>query len=335
VLDRIYDLAPSELDWMRGIGQTVCPLVDCGAGVSVLTYPTGDRPGVRIGVGHDVEAMWARLARAVPVEIFDGAEMEPLSSASRTANSHIRRYAAVGHAAMGVRTLTSINATDLEHRMLTVGVPAPPGGRAFWPERDRTSWERISAHLGAAFRMRNHEAARQAPGLVVDSKGHLQHVAPGLPGADLARLRETVAAVDRARRVRMSPEAVLDAWRALYEGRWSIIESVERDGRRLLVARPNAPLRDTELQEPAATADEPQESLARLSSQESRVLVALSKGHSNKLIAYELGLATPTVGTLLARAARKLGCKDRVALARAGRALAHRLAGPHGARKPA
>jgi DNA-binding NarL/FixJ family response regulator len=37
-------------------------------------------------------------------------------------------------------------------------------------------------------------------------------------------------------------------------------------------------------------------------------------GRSNKLIAYELGLAQPTVRILMARAARKLGVRSRAEL---------------------
>jgi len=68
----------------------------------------------------------------------------------------------------------------------------------------------------------------------------------------------------------------------------------------------------------------------RLSAQEMCVLAELAKSHSNKAIAYDLGIGLSTVSTLLARAARKLGCKDRLALARVGRSLAHHPARPVG-----
>jgi DNA-binding NarL/FixJ family response regulator len=154
--------------------------------------------------------------------------------------------------------------------------------------------------------------------------------------ADLAALREAVAATDRVRRVRLPPEAVLSAWRALHRGCWSIVASVERDGQRLLVARPNAPLRSgaPPASTEAASRRRP-ESPRRLSAQESRVLAALAKGHTNKVIAYDLDLATSTVSTLLARAARKLGCKTRIELARVGGALTRQSASQQRANVPA
>jgi DNA-binding CsgD family transcriptional regulator len=328
VLDRIYDLEAAELDWLRGIGEAIRPLVDHGAGVTVHrlvlpSHPTAGGQMMILGLGNDAETMWARFSRKVPLEILSDRSMTaPLSNAALCSTPRVRSYAAAGHAAMGVHSHTAINATDLEHRVVAIGIPAPVGGCVFWPERGRDSWERISAHLGAAFRLRNAGAARGAPSLVVDKCGRTQHVAPDLGGANLSRLRAAIATVDRARRVRMSPEAVLDAWRALYEARWSIVESTERDGRRLLIARPNVPVpdQDSSASTPSASPRRPGPPRP-LSAQERRVLIALAKGHSNKLIAYELGLATSTVGTLLARAANKLGCRNRIALARAGRAL--------------
>jgi DNA-binding NarL/FixJ family response regulator len=331
ILDRVYDLGAAERDWLHGIGEVIRPHVDCGAGVNVYirdTRSSMDVESTRVGLGHDIEAMWTQFLRVVPFAVLSEEELRaPLSNAALCTSPRVRRFAVAGHAAMGVRSLTGINGTDLEHRTVSIGVPAPIGGRAFWPEHDRTSWERISAHLGAAFRMRNSGVARKAPDVVIDAGGRLQHAERDLAShADLAQLRQAIAAVDRARRIRMSPEAVLGAWRALYGGRWSIVASVERDGRRLLVARPNAPLCHDEHASTETRSGRPPANPRPLSAQERRVLAALAEGHSNKLIGYELGLAISTVSTLLARAARKLGCKSRIELTTAARDIARQSA---------
>jgi DNA-binding NarL/FixJ family response regulator len=125
----------------------------------------------------------------------------------------------------------------------------------------------------------------------------------------------------------MSPEAAAGAWRALHEGRWEIVKLERRDGRRFLVARPDAPADAGVHRAAGATGDLRPEQLRQLSAQERRILRELAKGHSNKLIGYDLGLATSTVASLLARAGRKLGCTNRIALARAGRALTEPPAG--------
>ena len=48
-----------------------------------------------------------------------------------------------------------------------------------------------------------------------------------------------------------------------------------------------------------------------LTKREQQVVSVLLQGHSNKEIAYELGLAAATVRVLMVRAARKLGASGR------------------------
>ena len=325
LLDRFYDLDVDDVGWLRGICEAIRPLVDCGAGVNVWTATTertGSGRGLRIGVGHDIDVMWQQFDRVVPFHlVVDHVLTGPITNAARYAAPEIQEYVDAGHAAMGVRSLTGINAAFVDNTTVCIGVPAPRGGPEFWPEHDRGPWERIAAHLAAAYRLRTRRAMRQCPAVVMTTTGRVLHAEPETAaGAELVRLRDAMAVVGRARSVPTSPEAVLDAWRALYDGRWSIVESIERDGRRLLVARPNAPLPASVIS--AGARDQEQPSKARgLSPAERCVVAAVARGHTNKLIAYELGVAISTVATLIGRARRKLGCRSRVELARAGRAL--------------
>jgi DNA-binding CsgD family transcriptional regulator len=337
LLDRFYDLDVDDMSWLRGIGETIRPLVDCGAGVNVSTVtadPACEYRGLRVGVGHDIDVMWGQFIRVVPVQlVVDHVMTRPITNVARYAAPEIQAYVDAGHAAMGVRSLTAINASLVENTAVCIGIPAPHGGREFWPEHDRGSWERIAAHLAAAYRLRTRRGLRGHPAAIVGTTGRVLHVEPEVAaGSELAQLRDAMAAVHRARRVKMVPGAILDAWRALYDGRWSIVESIERDGRRLLIAYPNTPLHDDA---PAAVSgedhDRPNEAHI-LSAAERRVVAAVAQGHSNKHIAYELGIAVSTVGTLIARARRKLGCSSRVELVRAWRALLPPLAGGHTAR---
>jgi DNA-binding CsgD family transcriptional regulator len=87
----------------------------------------------------------------------------------------------------------------------------------------------------------------------------------------------------------------------LVAGTWSLVDVFDRDGRRYVIAQPNAPV------VPPVT---------RLSSRESQVVACAALGHSNKLIAYELGLAPSTIAAHLARATAKLGATTRADLVR-------------------
>ena len=82
--------------------------------------------------------------------------------------------------------------------------------------------------------------------------------------------------------------------------RWSLVDHFDKDGRRYLVARKNDPFVQG----------------SKLTLRERQVLGFACLGHSNKLIAYELGLATATVGVLLSTAMRKLEIPTRVELIR-------------------
>ncbi|MHB8420568.1 MAG: response regulator transcription factor [Myxococcales bacterium] len=53
-----------------------------------------------------------------------------------------------------------------------------------------------------------------------------------------------------------------------------------------------------------------------LTERERQIVSHVAMGHSNKLVAYELGLSVGSVGAYLNRAMRKLGLRSRLELAR-------------------
>jgi DNA-binding CsgD family transcriptional regulator len=97
------------------------------------------------------------------------------------------------------------------------------------------------------------------------------------------------------------PEELL--WRGLVNGRWSVIDHFDAGGRRFVIARRG--------QAPPGAAQ-----LARLSVRERAACAGAALGRANKVIAAELGIAVSTVGMLLLRAGRKLGCTSREELIR-------------------
>jgi DNA-binding NarL/FixJ family response regulator len=131
-------------------------------------------------------------------------------------------------------------------------------------------------------------------------------------GAECARTRtELSEAVHRRERARsklrrLQPEEALSEWCALVAGRWSLLDEVEADGRRFIIARRN-PV--------------PAPPLATLTPEQAQVVGFALLGHSNKLIAYELGLTESGVAMRLSRAAHKLGARSRVAMIRTVRRL--------------
>jgi len=106
---------------------------------------------------------------------------------------------------------------------------------------------------------------------------------------------------ERARSRLADDDEKLALWTALHDGQWSFVDTTENDGKRMLLACRNEPttrpLRD-------------------LSRRERSVMEYAALGHSNKYIAYELGLSMASVSSILKRVMSKLGLESRSALIR-------------------
>jgi len=177
------------------------------------------------------------------------------------------------------------------------------------PPRTIRQLARATAHLCSAMRLRLRASATGAAGAaddlapdveaVLDPSGKVHHARGGAEGKGArASLAEIVRRVERARgRLRHTdPEEALAIWLALFDGRWSVVERTESDGRRFLLARRNLPGES----DPKA-----------LTQGERDALACAGRGHSNKYIGYLLGVATSTVSSRLESALRKLGLTSR------------------------
>lgn len=175
-----------------------------------------------------------------------------------------------------------------------------------------STWHRISAHLAAAARLRREGLHRHPVESVLTPDGRVQH-AEGTARDEEKReaLTRAVRAIERARRreARTDPGEVLEAWRAIVERRWTLVDVVESDGRRFMLARVNPP----------AASDH-----AALTPREKQVAALLMQGVPQKVIGYELSMSPSTVAFHVKNAARKLGLSTSTELVRA---LATRGAG--------
>jgi DNA-binding CsgD family transcriptional regulator len=175
----------------------------------------------------------------------------------------------------------------------------------------RVLFARVASHIAAANRLRLRLAGRggvrrvETADAVIDDGGRVAHATRGarVPQAR-AQLASAAVSLLRARRRPRGDhgERAAAAWKALVDARWSLVDHFERDGRRFLVAQRNDP-------------EAP--SVDVLTVRERQVVALAAVGRANKEIAYELGIATSTVGVLLARAASRLGVRTRRDLAAA------------------
>jgi DNA-binding CsgD family transcriptional regulator len=166
-------------------------------------------------------------------------------------------------------------------------------------------WGRIAAHLAAAVRLRHTlkglppGRANTEPEAIFDPSGKL-HDATGEAQSEHARdlLLRAVLMLEQARGPLRTkdPEKSLEIRKPLVAGRWSLVDQIEQNGKRYIVARQNEP-----------TAPGP----ALLSKREREVVGYALLGQYDKQIAYTLDISDSTVRVLFGRAKAKLGVRSR------------------------
>jgi DNA-binding NarL/FixJ family response regulator len=185
-------------------------------------------------------------------------------------------------------------------RAIAIGVPLRERRASNAATRQR--WAQVAGHLGAGLRLLHALDPSESEEAVLEPSGRVCH-ARGVARMSTARevLREAARRIDaaRTRAGRSDADAALASWEGLVGGRWSLIDRFESDGRRYLVARRNDP-----------TVPDPR----GLSRGEAQVAEFLATGHSEKQIAYALGISPSAVSRRMHSALRKLGLRSRAEL---------------------
>jgi two-component system, NarL family, nitrate/nitrite response regulator NarL len=167
--------------------------------------------------------------------------------------------------------------------------------------RRRAQLVRLSEHLAVGYWLRRQRAGApaSAPAEVVAvfaPEGRQLDRAPSTGDRTLQeRLVDAVRGMDRARctQRKHAPDEATALWQAFVGGRYALVETFERGGRRVVLAvRCRSPRPE-------------------LSAREAAVAHAAARGLPNKLIGDELGISASTVGVHLSTALRKLGCPSR------------------------
>lgn len=310
VIEAAYAPAPSEEAWVRAVVEAARPLLDQGLGCGGYQFDARDpdyfrcTTPVTIGGpnGLDLAALSVEknhqdLRREVMNQLFlpgvpFGSMAERMQAIAATAE-----LAEVGQllAAVGAVDILGSISGDPSRRGLCLIALLPRQLEA--PARVVRQWARVTTHIAAGLRLLHAES--DACEAVLEPDGRVVHAEEAAkPGAAREELRRAAKAVDRARgRLRREdPSEALDLWRGLVDGRWSLVDRFESDGRRYVVARRNDPL----LPDPRA-----------LTLRERQVVGFVALGQANKLVAYALGITESAVSTHLTAAMRKLAVRTR------------------------
>ena len=330
ITESAYDLDKSASTWLQDLIEVGAPILDHGPGVFGFEFvrppPGSGGAGVVISNTH---------LRSLPADFPDrlGALMNSLSP------ELVQMIASPGYAGtwrgliedqpeaeglpvekLGYQDIFAIVAVDPNG--IGVEIVAPLNEVTRLPSRSQERWQMLGAHIATAYRLRQalkgpagssplvrtglpHEAEA-----VFDPKGFriVDSVGPAKDASASDLLREAARGIDRARGKlrREDPQEALETWKALVDGRWSLVDWFDSDRRRFILAMPNPP----EVRDPRG-----------LSEQECQVVTYAMLGETNKLIAYRTGLSPPRVSALLKSAMHKLGAKSKAELVRMLHAL--------------
>lgn len=313
LIEAAYLTPGSDEEWLKRVLEATRPVLDRGRGLLGYLYDaSSSEPGAVKGSAFvDLSGLFDAATMSQAMEML----CRQLPPALLSAFFRPERVVSTGRTfmrgafkdsgmetvlrAQGIGDVVGIIAANPDHTGVHIAAATPT--RARLSRRDVFVWTRLAAHISAGFRLRR--LANDRVEAVLRPDGGLAHAeGPARSAAARATLQRAATQIDRARGPlrRCSPEEAVELWRALVAGRWSLVEQIDTDGRRYLIARSNDP--GTPL--PASP----------LSRRQQQVLAYAAMGHSNKAIAYQLGLSTSTVATHLASAASKLGVRSRVSV---------------------
>jgi DNA-binding CsgD family transcriptional regulator len=321
VIEAAYRFDRSQREWMAGILEHILPIWDEGFGVGMFEVRIDEAGRPDIGefayAGADrgkFETMIRAMNASLDQEQIRESYQQPFVYATlseRLAPIHddfrddpvYQKYA---HP-VGIYDCRAAQIRDPSGTMYILAGACRHIRQT--SARSRRVWERTVAHVAAADRLRRRGTAAHIESddvdAVLDPQGRLLYVDldnldPDNHGDVLERAAEAIGRARGGIR-RTDSERALELWQALIDGRYSLVEFRDSDGKDFLLARRNAP----------AT-----EQPAGLDPRERLVVNYVVFGHSTELIAYELGLEAAVVRAALDSALTKLRLTSREQLVR-------------------
>jgi DNA-binding CsgD family transcriptional regulator len=311
LIESSYALDYSDRDWLDKLFDCARPLLDPGMGSTAWTFrctPTsfhlGDLTSRASGWVNAFNRAGHAIARKQWFDLVyrDGATVGTASERVYPHVSKDRFLRLTGGRSRDVFFVAGQSGTGLG---VAFGTLLKDERKPSAMERKR--WPQIAAHLGAGLRLRNVARALSfdsAPvEAVLDSSGAMhdgRNDATATPARE--KLREAVRGIECARTAggRSDPDAAMDRWEALVNGRWSLVDRFDSDGKRFVVAIRNDPA----YPDPRG-----------LTARERQVAEFVGLGRAPKEISYILGVSTSAVNACTAHAQEKLGLRSLAELA--------------------
>jgi DNA-binding NarL/FixJ family response regulator len=321
-VEAAYSLEGDEAQWLLGLSRTYDHLFRLAPPPLAFTFectPTRFTFGQMATCGPAQLQKWAlALLHAARPEAIDRVYRsgEPVGCLSEQVFPAYPEQRQAMQAATSVLVRDVVGMTGHTGTGAGVSVGAALGMARSPRAHERRQWTLLASHLGAGLRLRRSLQAHQdRPGAaaaahdsplaeaVLHPDGRLLHATPATQEAGIReRLHHAVRHMDKARsrQGRQDAEASLNAWTALVEGQWSLVDRFEADGRRFVVAMRNDP------QHPDPRG---------LTQRERQVADCLGRGQNIQTTAYALGLSPSAIVKAADLAQHKLGLASRLELA--------------------
>lgn len=315
ILEEVYRVDLPQQEWQQRVAEEIFGRRDLGTGLLAYEFDASAGDGsVRIGtvaaVG-DIE-QFARMTE--PIHEKPVAKEYSLVVRWGTHSATTRELLASdgsqdpkssplirGIATIGYHDIWAVCSVNPDATGIAFAIPLGKGD-ARAARALRHQWTRVGVHIAASYRLRERLAGGTggAPAGLFAPDGRPRHLDEAAVD-DREALAHFVKAVDkaRARELRGRDEDLLSLWQGLVNGRWSVFDHIDTDGKRFFVVHENDP-----------DARGPKQ----LSRRETQVASYAAQGHTNKVIAYELGINVATVATHIRNTLAKLGLKRRTDL---------------------
>jgi DNA-binding CsgD family transcriptional regulator len=316
IVESVYaSRAVDAHEWLKDLLRASSPLLEQGLGAAAFAYePDGE--GVRITAAASLgcpqgflEALGQANAEMTPEARGLLYGSGPVGTASEQLGAPLfeRESAFRAHfRPLGIEDFFAVIGSSPDGSGCALGVPLPRVERKSRAHKAR--WAKVAAHVSAGYRLRTAlgvldrvlgaeplgsetEAVLTPEGRTLDATG------AAASNEGRRKLEAAVAAMTRSRDIsvrRANQDEALALWQGLVDGTWSLVESRDSDGKRLVVVVRNAPGVPP---------------IRGLSTTERAVIGLILQGHSQKQIAYELGYSPAHISGVLSSTQQKLGLK--------------------------
>ncbi|CAN5279969.1 hypothetical protein BH09MYX1_BH09MYX1_45350 [soil metagenome] len=299
-LQSVYSLTSSREAWLHGMARAADATLGHHGGAMAAVFDARDPTQVKCvevasSSGAPYESILDHAFRGIgPEYVTPALGMMAMAGTPSSSGGKDQPGIVEYMAKVGARDLLTLIASDPSGLGVMINVHLQ--SQIVMDRRLSATFAHLAMHVASASRLRESEASDDVA--VFRHDGTLVHAESDVRESEaIAPLRDVVRALTRMQTHR-GGAATLAKLTSRVEAQWTVVARFNDETDAFVVARRNAA--------PVGAVPD----MEKLTPREREVVSFLARGHSQKSIAYELGIAPSTVRVLIARARATLGMKD-------------------------